>query len=178
MMLKECVMGDGKILKSELTGSIGIFKTVHYIPELKYNLIGLNVLDKLGYSTFIKGGIMEINLEKDEKIIEKIEIKEQPQSGLYKCKVSTIRNLKHYINPEGAVVNIEDEFERKEKLDTFAEEMNNKQSLTAMEMLKILAVIADAKPNDQVKLWHYRLNHIYNKTIYEMIKIQDAEALI
>ena len=54
------VIGIGTMKIKIFGGVVGVLSNVRYVPDLRKNLISLGVLDDLGYSYSLKGGIMKI----------------------------------------------------------------------------------------------------------------------
>ena len=54
------VIGIGTMKIKIFGGVVRVLSNVRYVPDLRKNLISLGVLDDLGYSYSLKGGIMKI----------------------------------------------------------------------------------------------------------------------
>ena len=54
------VIGIGTMKIKKFDGVVRVLSNVRHIPDLRKNLISLGVLDDLGYSYSLKGGIMKI----------------------------------------------------------------------------------------------------------------------
>ena len=91
------VVGNNKKVDSIGVGKIGIFKMAHYCPSLSYNLFATDAFDNLGYKIEIGGGVMTITLADDGQVVEQLVMNRSPD-GLYRCKISDIKKLRHYRN--------------------------------------------------------------------------------
>ena len=54
------IVGIGSIQIKMFDGTNKILTDVRHMPELRKNLISLEVLDTNGYKTFIQGGVMKV----------------------------------------------------------------------------------------------------------------------
>ena len=54
------VIGIGTVKIKMFDGVVRVLSNVRHVPDLRKNLISLGVLDDLGYSYSLKGGIMKI----------------------------------------------------------------------------------------------------------------------
>ena len=54
------VIGIGTMKIKMFDGVVRVLNNVRYVPNLRKNLISIGVLDDLGYSYSLKGGIMRI----------------------------------------------------------------------------------------------------------------------
>ena len=54
------VIGIGTVKIKMFDGVVRVLNNVRYVPNLRKNLISIGVLDDLGYSYSLKGGIMRI----------------------------------------------------------------------------------------------------------------------